>query len=316
VIITRNITRSLVNGVVTLTAADIDNGSWDNCGIDSASLTLSQTVFTCADIGENTVTLTALDQHGNENSATAIVTVTGAVPQPSITISRTNHTYTGLPANTIALGYGAQQLKLAVSSVPGTTYEWSPAAGLSHVTGASTVFTPSAEGTYTFTVQATNQYGCAGTAEVTVHVIDARCGFWNNKVQVCLHVGRHDVELCVSTLAVKTLLKTGATLGSCGASQALAAQPEEQGTPLTAYPNPFEHNIELQFSLPAYDRHVELAIYDIYGDRVVKVFEGSVAAGQSRQFTVDANRLRNGVYIARLVTSAGEIYNVKLIRKE
>jgi len=42
---------------------DIDNGSSDNCGIDSMSL--SQTVFDCSNVGPNTVILSVTDKSGN-----------------------------------------------------------------------------------------------------------------------------------------------------------------------------------------------------------------------------------------------------------
>ena len=57
----------------TITAADIDNSSNDNCGI--ASLALSQSTFTCDDLGSNTVTLIVTDVNGNVSSCTATVTV-------------------------------------------------------------------------------------------------------------------------------------------------------------------------------------------------------------------------------------------------
>ncbi len=61
------------SGQITIQETDIDNGSIDNCAIDSFSLDTSQ--FTCSDLGDNTVTLTATDTFGNSATATAIVTV-------------------------------------------------------------------------------------------------------------------------------------------------------------------------------------------------------------------------------------------------
>ncbi len=60
-------------GNVSITTADIDNGSNDNCGI--ASLALSQTAFDCNDVGINNVTLTVTDNNGNVSTCTANVTV-------------------------------------------------------------------------------------------------------------------------------------------------------------------------------------------------------------------------------------------------
>ena len=59
-------------GNASVTTADIDGGSTDNCGV---TLTLSQTAFTCANLGGNTVTLTGTDASGNTSTCTATVTV-------------------------------------------------------------------------------------------------------------------------------------------------------------------------------------------------------------------------------------------------
>jgi hypothetical protein len=61
-------------GNATITAADINNGSTDNCGV--ASVSVSPSSFTCADLGPNTVTLTVTDVNGNSSTCTATVTVT------------------------------------------------------------------------------------------------------------------------------------------------------------------------------------------------------------------------------------------------
>ena len=61
------------SGTADILASEVDNGSSDNCSV--ASLSLDVTEFTCADLGLNTVTLTVIDQSGNEDSTTATVTV-------------------------------------------------------------------------------------------------------------------------------------------------------------------------------------------------------------------------------------------------
>src|SRR5690606_15871311 len=74
VAIAKDITVQLdASGAATITAADIDNGSNDACGI--ASLSLDVTEFGCDDVGANTVTLTVTDNNGNVSTATAVVTV-------------------------------------------------------------------------------------------------------------------------------------------------------------------------------------------------------------------------------------------------
>ncbi len=55
------------SGTASIVPSDIDNGTYDNCG--PVTLTVSQTTFSCSDLGKKTVTLTALDSHGNSSSA-------------------------------------------------------------------------------------------------------------------------------------------------------------------------------------------------------------------------------------------------------
>jgi alpha-tubulin suppressor-like RCC1 family protein len=74
-VITQTATVQLnASGQATVTAAQINNGSSDNCGI--ASVAVSPSAFTCANLGDNnTVTLSVTDTSGNVNTATAVVTV-------------------------------------------------------------------------------------------------------------------------------------------------------------------------------------------------------------------------------------------------
>jgi Putative metal-binding motif len=74
IVTTQNITVQLnAAGIVTITPAQVNNGSTDNCGIDTYSLDI--TSFDCSDVGTNTVLLTVTDIHGNSATNTAIVTV-------------------------------------------------------------------------------------------------------------------------------------------------------------------------------------------------------------------------------------------------
>jgi len=73
-VITKDITVQLdAAGNATIQTSDIDNNSFDDCGI--ATLTVSPDTFTCVNVGNNTVILTATDANGNVSSATAIVTI-------------------------------------------------------------------------------------------------------------------------------------------------------------------------------------------------------------------------------------------------
>ena len=84
-VVTQNINAYLdATGNVSITTVDVDNGTTDICG-RCQSLSLSKTSFTCAEVGANTVTLTATDVNSNINSATAIVTVIDSIKPTVIT---------------------------------------------------------------------------------------------------------------------------------------------------------------------------------------------------------------------------------------
>ncbi len=320
VVITQNITRTLVNGVVTLTAAEINNGSSDNWGIDT--ITLSKTSFDCTNIGQNTVTLVVTDKAGNIDSATAIVTILGRIPKPSIALTKTNSTYTGLPNNTLALGYGAQNIQLTASDstvTTGTTYTWSPATSLSSTSTAVTTFTPTAAGTYTFTAEAKSESGCFKTVSVTIDVIDVRCG---NKVLVYKNTGSNYfpcVQLCVSSHAVPALLANGSSLGKCAEGTSVMDVIEDhivdnnESSVLKGYPNPFTSLLTLTFTLEKKQNNVTLDIYDLVGNRLKRVYSGQANANEVYTFPLDASSFQGKFFNARL-TTPGKVYNFRLVK--
>ncbi|MGB5942964.1 MAG: T9SS type A sorting domain-containing protein [Leeuwenhoekiella sp.] len=61
------------NGQASVAVEDVDDGSFDDCQL--VSLTLAQTNFTCNDLGENEVTITALDAEDKKSEAKAVITV-------------------------------------------------------------------------------------------------------------------------------------------------------------------------------------------------------------------------------------------------
>ena len=92
-VITQDITVALdASGSATIESSDIDNGSSDNCNIDSYALDI--TSFDCDDIGSNTVTLTVEDVNGNSSSATATVTIEDNLAPNTIALSQQYVLYT------------------------------------------------------------------------------------------------------------------------------------------------------------------------------------------------------------------------------
>ncbi|MCB9284039.1 MAG: HYR domain-containing protein, partial [Lewinellaceae bacterium] len=73
----KNITVTLDKfGNATITGLDINNGSYDNCApAYTLTYVADPNTFTCADLGDNEVTLTVTDPCGNSATCTSIVTV-------------------------------------------------------------------------------------------------------------------------------------------------------------------------------------------------------------------------------------------------
>ena len=78
-------------GQASLTAAQVNNGSSDACGV--ASVSVSTTSFGCANLGDNNLTVKATDIHGNAATGSVVVTVADTLA-PSMS---------GLPANISAM---------------------------------------------------------------------------------------------------------------------------------------------------------------------------------------------------------------------
>ncbi|MEO8732709.1 MAG: gliding motility-associated C-terminal domain-containing protein, partial [Flavobacteriales bacterium] len=70
------------NGNVSITAHDLDGGSTDNGQI--MSITASQTVFDCGDLGSNQVVLSVTDDQGNVGTCTALVTVLDTIAPTAV----------------------------------------------------------------------------------------------------------------------------------------------------------------------------------------------------------------------------------------
>mgnify|MGYP003682633367 CR=1 FL=1 len=61
------------NGLASITASDLDNGTVDNCQL--ASIAIDSSNFNCSEVGANTVVFTATDDNNNVSTANVILTV-------------------------------------------------------------------------------------------------------------------------------------------------------------------------------------------------------------------------------------------------
>jgi hypothetical protein len=73
------------SGTATLLPADIDNGTYDICG--SVTLSVTPDSFSCSDLGQKTVILTATDSHGNSSSQNVTVNISSTLQITGMSLS-------------------------------------------------------------------------------------------------------------------------------------------------------------------------------------------------------------------------------------
>ncbi|MEL0650570.1 HYR domain-containing protein [Algibacter sp. TI.3.09] len=143
------------NGTATIVADDIDNGSKDNCG--TVTLVASQTIFTCTDVGDNSITLEVTDANNNVSTCTAIVTVEDNLP-PTIL------------CQDITVQLDSDGLATIVASdIDGGSTD---ACGTVSLTASQTSFDCSNVGDVIVTLTATDINGNSSTCDATVTVED------------------------------------------------------------------------------------------------------------------------------------------------
>lgn len=155
-VITKNITANLnTSGNVTIVSADVDNGTTDNCGI--ASITVSPDSFTCSNVGNNTVTLTVTDIHGNTSSGTAVVAIADNTAPSVIT-----------QGITVELGADGQTT-ISASQIDNGSGD---VCGIASMSVTPSTFTCGNLGTNTVTLTVTDNNGNTASALATVTVVD------------------------------------------------------------------------------------------------------------------------------------------------
>lgn len=121
-VLTQSITVYLdSSGFVSISPEEIDNGSFDNCGIDT--MYLDNDSFACDDIGDNIVTLTITDYAGNISIASDTVTINDTiVPQiivstDTIMLWPPNHQYEDFDLNDFVISVWDNCSNLTIDDV-------------------------------------------------------------------------------------------------------------------------------------------------------------------------------------------------------
>jgi hypothetical protein len=162
------------NGQASITTRQADNGSFTDCTNGSVTITLSQTSFTCANLGSNQVTLTATDRNGNVGSTVFSVTV---VDNLAPTIAKLPNTLrVSIEANS---NYTVPDFRVtypASDNCTVSTYTQTPVPG--------TVYTTA--GNYPVVLTATDQSGNAtsGTFDINLSVARPKGGGGNKSIDM------------------------------------------------------------------------------------------------------------------------------------
>lgn len=313
---------------VTETSGLVNNDG-EICAGASATLTVSgnapyvwSTGATTPSITVNPGSTTTYSVSACYLTASKTITV-NPVNSCSITAVPSNNIYTGGVVTNLYLGYGPQQLKLNVSaSASGApyTYAWSGGT-LSNYNSANPVFTATTAGSYTFTCQITNKFGCVSTCSITVCVTDIRVPHsFGTKVYICVtppHFPQYAYTLPVNVYLVPILLRyaQGVRLGKCSETPCSTAPGRRERVPepivtefsVKAFPNPsaYYFNIIIQSNKA---ETVEVRVTDLQGRRV---YNKRVAANSNLNF---GSELINGIYILEVIQGT-ERKTLKLIKQ-
>jgi hypothetical protein len=300
-----SVTYSIVQGGYTGTG----NLNQDPLFVDAANGDLHLKAGSPAiDKGLNSANTTTVDLDGNPRI------VNGIIDMGAFEFTQTEAPLVQVNAGvdqTIYLSYGPSCVTLLAQASEGTApykYSWSP----SGVTSSSIKVCPTTTITYTVTV--TDASGSTATDNVTINVIDVRCGNKGDKVLVC----HKEKTLCISRNAVDAHLRHGDQLGSCSGSADLnsitdnsdASQLMKEASMhfrVLVAPNPLNTTTKLQYVLPV-DGEVSIKVYDVIGREVATVVQSVQKAGVYNT-GFNATDLSKGVYYYRaLLTTKQKVY--------
>ncbi len=332
-VITQAVAVTLANGEATISTQDVDGGTFDNC---TFALALDNDRFTCNDIGENLVTLTATDASGNTAAMSAIVTVIGDIPTVSINDFYAVNTQ---KVNTIFLGFAETvNLSTVVSGGTGFTYQWTTSSGELVSNEANPSIMPEVSTYYNVTV--TNSNGCSASTSLYVCVIDARGfdrkGRPNGKVVVCHHTsgkkGTKHVEIVISKNAVmKHLTLHGVdtdhadSLGACtatcvggganakGDTKSSVATVPSLNDNLSIYPNPSNGIFDIRLTAVSLDTNIFL--FDTTGKLIERKFI-SKEESSDNIVTIGNFNLSSGLYILKIITKNETVSKKLIITKD
>ncbi|MBW8050207.1 MAG: PKD domain-containing protein [Cytophagales bacterium] len=177
---------------------------------------------------------------------------------------------------TVYIGYTPQECAIlsAVASGgdPPYSYLWSNGETTQDITVCPTITT-------TYTIAVSDTTGCSSSDDVTVNVVDVRCGNTQNKVLIChLPPGNPDNSqtLCISPNAVPAHLKHHDDyFGPCVDSSLIDSsnfQVQSSAELLKIYPNPFKNSTTIEYYLPQDVLNAEINVFNIISGTKLKSY--------------------------------------------
>ncbi len=142
------------DGTYNLPASQIDNGSSDNCGI--SSLSVSPSSFDCSNVGANTVTLTVTDASSHQATCNATLTINTFLNISNVLV--TDESCQGYSDGEIAImanATGGGQLRYSIDG--GATFQ------------LTNLFGDLSPGTYSIVVELSGNGTCSATATAVLN---------------------------------------------------------------------------------------------------------------------------------------------------
>ena len=306
-VLTQSITVYLdTNGMVSITPDDIDNGSFDNCGIDTMSLDSNN--FTCADIGDNLVTLTVTDYSGNFSYATDTVTVVDTIAPEITVITDTillwppNHKYEEFELSDFVLSVWDNCSSLMIEDVD-ITYATSDELENGNGSGNTYDDIIISNECHNISLRKEREGGGNGRVYTIYFVLDD--GNDLSDTAICYVYVPHNP----GSITIDDGPEYEVT-GDCGTTTGIL---ENENDPfdknisgLINYPNPFVYSTKVEFYLDE-KQDVKLEITNIQGNLIKVLYQGLLPEGDHSYtwygLNTNGQKLEKGMYFIRFITN-------------
>ncbi len=243
------------------------------------------------------------DKNGCGDSTS--ITLTDPPPIRNFNLITLNPTVPGQLRNTLFRGYGPQTVAISLriyGGVPPFTYNWG-----AYGNTASVNVSPISTTTYTCIVK--DSRGCTKICNITVNVMDVRCGINNSQVLLCRKKpGTNITEtICVDPSAVPGYLDQGAILGGCEN----LSRPVLNTETVVVFPNPATNYLNVEWRMINSSSDVILNVIDTKGLVVM-----TVKAGREQHKKLDISHLQNGFYMLQITGSGRSSLTSRFIVKK